>query len=142
MLAPQDQSTAAVYAGLPRRIAATLIDAHLMLFAVWGIYFVMARIQAPLPREWFREVWIDLFLAYDITMLWCYGWTLGKRALDVKVVGLRRDRLAFFQTLLRETVGKSLSSLLLLGFLWIGIDSKHQGWHDKLARTYVVRIAQ
>jgi uncharacterized RDD family membrane protein YckC len=28
---------------------------------------------------------------------------------------------------------------LLLGIIWVGIDRKKQGWHDKLARTVVVR---
>jgi uncharacterized RDD family membrane protein YckC len=28
---------------------------------------------------------------------------------------------------------------LFLGFFWIGIDARKQGWHDKLAGTVVVR---
>jgi len=33
-----------------------------------------------------------------------------------------------------------LSAILFcLGFLWIGWDSRKQGWHDKLANTYVVK---
>ncbi len=28
---------------------------------------------------------------------------------------------------------------LFLGFIWVGIDSKKQGWHDKMAGTVVVR---
>ena len=34
--------------------------------------------------------------------------------------------------LLNSTVG-------LLGFLWMAWDHRKQGWHDKLARTYVVK---
>jgi uncharacterized RDD family membrane protein YckC len=26
-----------------------------------------------------------------------------------------------------------------LGFIWIGLDARKQGWHDKLAGTVVVR---
>lgn len=29
-----------------------------------------------------------------------------------------------------------------LGFLWIAIDPRKQGWHDKLVRTFVVRRRQ
>ncbi len=29
--------------------------------------------------------------------------------------------------------------MLSLGFIWIAFDSKRQGWHDKIAGTYVVR---
>jgi uncharacterized RDD family membrane protein YckC len=28
---------------------------------------------------------------------------------------------------------------LLLGLIWVGFDAKKQGWHDKLAKTVVVR---
>jgi len=26
----------------------------------------------------------------------------------------------------------------MLGFIWIGIDNRKQGWHDKLAGTLVI----
>ncbi len=29
---------------------------------------------------------------------------------------------------------------LCIGFIWIGFDEKKQGWHDKLAKTYVVKV--
>ncbi|WP_141737159.1 RDD family protein [Marinobacter sp. X15-166B] len=33
-----------------------------------------------------------------------------------------------------------LSALpLCLGFIWVGVDKRKQGWHDKLAGTVVVR---
>ena len=32
-----------------------------------------------------------------------------------------------------------LSSIFLLGFLWIIFDKKKQGLHDKIARTLVIR---
>jgi uncharacterized RDD family membrane protein YckC len=28
---------------------------------------------------------------------------------------------------------------LMLGLIWVGIDARKQGWHDKLAGTLVVR---
>jgi uncharacterized RDD family membrane protein YckC len=34
-----------------------------------------------------------------------------------------------------------ISGLILdLGYLWILIDENKQGWHDKIADTYVVRV--
>jgi hypothetical protein len=36
-------------------------------------------------------------------------------------------------------VGYIISGLALsLGFIWLAFDPKRQGWHDKIARTYVV----
>jgi uncharacterized RDD family membrane protein YckC len=41
---------------------------------------------------------------------------------------------------LARYVGYIISTIpLCLGFLWVGFDSKKQGWHDKIAGTVVVR---
>jgi hypothetical protein len=32
--------------------------------------------------------------------------------------------------------------VLSLGFLWATFDSRRQGWHDKIARTYVIESDQ
>jgi uncharacterized RDD family membrane protein YckC len=29
--------------------------------------------------------------------------------------------------------------VLCLGLIWVGLDTNKQGWHDKLAHTYVLR---
>ncbi len=50
------------------------------------------------------------------------------------------ERAGFFTMLIREVIGKFISSLVLgLGFLWIVLDKEKQGWHDKLMSTYVVQ---
>jgi uncharacterized RDD family membrane protein YckC len=37
--------------------------------------------------------------------------------------------------------GKIISYVVIyLGFLWIIWDQRKQGWHDKIANTYVVRV--
>ena len=37
-------------------------------------------------------------------------------------------------------IGYIISGLvLLIGFIWIAFDARRQGWHDKIAGTYVVR---
>jgi hypothetical protein len=42
---------------------------------------------------------------------------------------------------LRKILGKLISSItLFVGFLWIAFDSNKQGWHDKIASTYVVKV--
>ena len=43
--------------------------------------------------------------------------------------------------LIREIIGKSASALVLyLGFIWILFDLNLPGWHDKIARSYVVKV--
>ena len=44
------------------------------------------------------------------------------------------------QVLLREVVGKIISTIILLiGYLWILWDPKKRGWHDYIAGTYVIK---
>ena len=44
---------------------------------------------------------------------------------------------------MREVVGKFISGLVLnLGYLWVIWDGQKQGWHDKIADTYVVRVTR
>ena len=41
---------------------------------------------------------------------------------------------------LRQTIGQWVSAILCyLGFIWAMVDANRQGWHDKIARTLVIR---
>ncbi len=68
------------------------------------------------------------------------GYSIGKKVLGLKVI--KEDGkypIGLVDALIREVVGKFISSLLLgLGYLLIGFDSRKQGLHDKIAKTYVV----
>jgi len=64
--------------------------------------------------------------------------TLGKRALDLKVVDERGERIAFGRATFRF-VGKIISGLILgIGFLLAGVTARKQALHDLLAGTFVV----
>lgn len=78
--------------------------------------------------------------AYYVLCTYYAGTTLGKRALNLKVVSADgRDKLTFFQVLYRETVGKFLSGFVVcVGYILIGIDREKRGLHDILADTRVV----
>lgn len=77
---------------------------------------------------------------YPIFMLGKFGATLGKMALGLKVVDENYQPISYGKAALREIVGKWISAIVLyLGFIWIGIDEKKQGWHDKIAKTYVIK---
>lgn len=67
--------------------------------------------------------------------------TFGKHIMKVKVVDENGNRLSPMLSLRRNTM-KILSFLVLsAGFIWILFDRKRQGWHDKIAKTYVVNKA-
>ena len=65
------------------------------------------------------------------------GQTPGKWLMGLVVVQTNGERLKLGRALLRW-LGYWLSGILFLGFLWILLDSRRQGFHDKLARTLVV----
>ena len=78
------------------------------------------------------------FLGWAL-VLFTQGTTPGKRILGMQVVKADGTAADFLTMLIRELVGKAISGVyLLLGFLWILLDSEKQGWHDKLMSTYVV----
>lgn len=70
------------------------------------------------------------------------GQTLGKMAMHIKVQNeTTGQNLDVVSAILREVVGKFLSSVvLLLGYLWMLWDPKKQTWHDKIARSVVVKV--
>jgi len=78
------------------------------------------------------------FVVWEIR-LFARGTTPGKHALGMLVVKETGEPAGFGTMLLREWIGKFISGLVFsLGYLWILIDKDRQGWHDKLASTYVV----
>ncbi|HUW21228.1 MAG TPA: RDD family protein [Candidatus Bathyarchaeia archaeon] len=120
-------------AGFWIRLLAILIDA---LVIATGQRMCRLILQPPW-REVFSSV---LSLAYTPVMLYYYQATLGKLALDLKVVSVDGKKLGIFQVLLREWIGKFISAIVLgLGFLWVAFDKDKRGWHDKLAGTKVVK---
>ncbi|MDO8498650.1 MAG: RDD family protein [bacterium] len=80
-----------------------------------------------------------LFFAYNVFFVWKSGATIGKKLLKVQVVNENYQPITFWQALIRETVGKFISTLVFsLGYFWAIWDKNRQTWHDKLAKTYVV----
>ena len=74
-------------------------------------------------------------------MFWLYkSATPGKMVLGLKVVDADSGTpLSVGQSIIRY-LGYYIASIpLLLGLLWVGWDKKKQGWHDKLAKTVVVK---
>ena len=76
----------------------------------------------------------------------CYFWssygkgqTVGMRALNIKVVKTDGSYLDVVGAFLRY-IGMIISIIpLFLGLIWVAFDAQKQGWHDKIASTYVVK---
>jgi uncharacterized RDD family membrane protein YckC len=73
-------------------------------------------------------------------LLWAFGGTLGQRLLGMRVVSAATGRnLGLGRSLLRY-VGLIIATIpIYLGLIWVGFDPRKQGWHDKIAGSFVVR---
>ena len=66
--------------------------------------------------------------------------TLGRRLFRISVVDRTGRAIGFWRGMLREMIGKPISELFFyLGFIWVAFDARKQGWHDKIAGTYVIK---
>lgn len=68
------------------------------------------------------------------------GKTVGKSAMNIRIVHQDGEPITFGMMFLRNVVGYFLSGIIIyLGFIWAFFDEENQTWHDKIAKTYVVR---
>jgi uncharacterized RDD family membrane protein YckC len=83
--------------------------------------------------------WFCLSAAYFVLFHGMDGRTIGKRLLGLRVVGAAQSPVTYRQALLRY-FGLIVSfALLAVGVLWILVNREKRGWHDLIARTWVVR---
>ncbi len=140
---------AARYAGFWRRLAAWFIDTVLfgLLLALLHRLLALGEGVGMMMGEGRLLVYghfnlLDNLLALVLTVaLWVrFMGTPGKLLLGCQVVDARSGRpLGVGQAVLRY-FGYLLSLLPFgLGFLWIAFDRRKQGFHDKLAKTVVLR---
>ncbi len=67
------------------------------------------------------------------------GQTLGMRILNLKVIKTDGSELTLVQAVIRY-VGLIISAIPFgIGLIWVAFDADKQGWHDKIAGTYVVK---
>ena len=67
------------------------------------------------------------------------GQTLGMRVFNLKVIRTDGSALTITQALIRY-IGLFVSFVcLFIGVIWVAFDADKQGWHDKIAGTYVIR---
>jgi uncharacterized RDD family membrane protein YckC len=68
-----------------------------------------------------------------------HGQTLGMRVLNLKVIKTDGSELTYTQAAIRY-VGLIISfAVLAIGVIWVAFDADRQGWHDKIAGTYVIK---
>jgi uncharacterized RDD family membrane protein YckC len=95
-----------------------------------------------------------LFIFYAILVLatigyYVYFWTqrdgqtIMNKALGIKVVKTDGSPITTGTAIIRY-IGYIINSIIFglpIGFIWAAFDSQKQGWHDKIAGTYVVKTS-
>lgn len=104
--------------------------------------FNIGESPTPLGRIVVTTIGIVIFLVtyfvYPVFFWVTIGQTPGKWLLGVRVIRTDGQRLGVGRSILR-VIGYWISAIpLFLGFIWILFDNERQGWHDKIAGTYVV----
>lgn len=124
------------YVGFRARFGAAVLDC----VAIYVLSFFITVLHTPglFPVSRFLLPWLYFWLFTGLL-----GQTPGKMLLGIKVINYQGDRPGLKRAALREILGKIVSaSALGLGFLWIVWDRHKQGWHDKVAGTYVVKSSR
>ena len=67
------------------------------------------------------------------------GQTVGKKLMGIRVIKVNGEPLTPVDVLIRYIGYFINSAIILLGWIWALFDSNRQGWHDKLAGTYVIK---
>ncbi|MSQ40184.1 MAG: RDD family protein [Dehalococcoidia bacterium] len=116
------------------QIANAVVSALLILFSLPGGMGVTL-----FAYEGSLLITILLPGVYFLLLTGLQGQTLGKMLLRIKVVDEAGRAPGLKKALLRETLGKFVSTIAMgVGFLWVVWDKEKQGWHDKIARTHVI----
>lgn len=133
------------YAGFWIRVAAVLID------LVWMVAVILVPLAFIYGEPYFtgdaliHGFW-DIFFNYILPfVLTIWFWlrflgTPGKMILRLRIVDADTGN----RMSLGQAVGRYFAYILsalpfMLGYLWVGVDRRKQGWHDKLAGTLVIR---
>jgi uncharacterized RDD family membrane protein YckC len=113
-------------------------------FGAWIIDFIIISVisvvlQMVLDPSIAGPVGGLIGLVYVIGFWVSSGATPGKRALGLRVVSTDGSPITIGKAIMRY-IGYIVSGLVLcLGYIWVLFDANKQGWHDKIAGTYVVR---
>lgn len=152
------------YAGFISRLLALIVDAA-VFGVVWIVvlaavsYFSvlvqlttgvdMGRILGPLIPDVNIPDWLAnatgfvfssffLFAVYEVFFLSTAGRTVGKTFMGLRVVNATGQHPTLLQAIIRQAVKYPAAAALFAGYLVVLLDDQRQGWHDKIARTYVV----
>ena len=138
------------YAGFWVRLAAYVIDSIIVFFGLLFVRLFLSGIMSVLSDTWiggnilFHYTLKDILLygfqvLYFILCTYLTGTTLGKRAMNLRVVSADGQKLTILNIVYRETIGRFLCSLSVgIGYIIAGVAREKRGLHDILCDTRVI----
>jgi uncharacterized RDD family membrane protein YckC len=131
------------FARFSTRFVAGIIDIIFLLFicipVIFAVQFLTQQPLSTSENSLRDSILLVITLIYHIGFLTYQGATPGQKIVHIRVVDTDYRKIRFLRVLLRETFGTIVASFIFyLGYLWILFDKKKQGWHDKIADTYVI----
>lgn len=138
------------YAGFWVRLAAYVIDSIIVFFGLLFVRLFLSGIMSVLSDTWiggnilFHYTLKDILLygfqvLYFILCTYLTGTTLGKRAMNLRVVSADGQKLTILNVVYRETIGRFLCSFSVgIGYIIAGVDREKRGLHDILCDTRVI----
>ena len=124
------------YGGFFKRLIAFLIDG-IVTYIPFALVFGFDQ-EKWSPTAW--GIYLVLWTGYFVWMVGMYGATIGKIAMKLKIVREDSSKVSYSDALVREIASYLSLIVLCLGYLNIIWDNKKQGWHDKIAKTIVVKV--
>jgi len=134
-------------AGVGQRLASYLMDGvvlsviYIALMFLFGVQIEEVAIAGGDFSTTFSAAYV-LMAAIAIgyyTYFFGKGQTPGMKLVEIKLIRTDGFHPVGYKKGFFRWVGMEISGMvLLLGYIWILIDKKKQGWHDKIAGTYVV----
>ena len=133
------------YAGFWIRVGASLIDTLIILLITTPILLMIYGDNYWTSESLVLGGW-DFIISYifpaiAVIIFWTYkSATPGKMALKLTILDAQTGQKPTTQQFIVRYLGYFVSTIpLFLGLIWVGIDKRKQGWHDKIAGTVVVR---
>lgn len=118
-----------------------LLLSLLVTVALWSSFENAKTIQELIVlSNSFAMDYIILKIIYQTFFVYQYGATLGKLAMKIKIIEIRTQSNPSFASSLNRAIFRIISEMFFyLGFLWAMMDPLKQTWHDKTAKTLVIK---
>jgi uncharacterized RDD family membrane protein YckC len=138
------------YAGFISRLIAFGIDIAVITVSILALTWLLSATASLFSIDRFARMDVALKITilsiatlFYTAVYYIFFWTLagqtpGKTLMGLRITTLEGQPLSFGRSL-RRFIGYIVSILAFwLGFLWILLDNRRQGWHDKIAGTFVI----